>query len=203
MLTFAGTSQGAVKAGRYTIVPSGLSSDNYSISYSGGQLEITTRTLAASLGGIVEKNYDGTAEALLSASNFLLEGVISGDRVQLTNPGSGKYADALPGSGKDVTAEGLGLTGPDAVNYTLAATSVSGAVGRINPVADLAVELRSNHNRPNTGSAVTFTVTVTNNGPNEATEVSVGDQLKKTGFDFLNAAGGKYDHASGLWKVGS
>jgi hypothetical protein len=40
LLTYAGTSQGAVNAGTYGIDPSGLTSSNYAISYSNGELTI-------------------------------------------------------------------------------------------------------------------------------------------------------------------
>src|SRR4029077_3709229 len=40
-LSYGGTSQGAINVGSYTIIPSGLSSGNYTISYVNGSLTIT------------------------------------------------------------------------------------------------------------------------------------------------------------------
>ena len=43
--------------------------------------------------------------------------------------GTAVFADASVGTAKTVTVTGLTLSGADAGNYTLAATSISGAVG--------------------------------------------------------------------------
>src|SRR4029077_10053022 len=40
-LSYGGTSQGAINVGSYTIIPSGLSSGNYTISYVNGTLTVT------------------------------------------------------------------------------------------------------------------------------------------------------------------
>lgn len=89
--------------------------------------------LTASLNGAVRKTFDGTASAPLSASNYLLSGVIAGDSVALNNPASGLYDNANAGTGKTVSVGGLSLTGADKGNYSLASQSLSGTVGVIDP----------------------------------------------------------------------
>jgi len=42
-LVYGGSSQGAVNVGNYTIIPSGLSSSNYTITYVNGTLGVTPR----------------------------------------------------------------------------------------------------------------------------------------------------------------
>src|SRR5258706_14386134 len=44
-LSYGGTSQGAINAGSYTIIPSGLSSGNYTIGYVNGTLSINKAAL--------------------------------------------------------------------------------------------------------------------------------------------------------------
>ena len=44
-LSYGGTSQGAINVGSYTIIPSGLTSDNYNISYVNGTLTINPAAL--------------------------------------------------------------------------------------------------------------------------------------------------------------
>ena len=56
---------------------------------------------------------------------------------------------------------------------------------------------------PPLGSAVTFTVTATNNGPDDASGVTVWDALP-SGLTYVSSGpGGSYDPASGIWTVGA
>jgi len=135
-LAYAGTSQGAADAGNYSIIPSGLSSSNYSISYVNGALTINPAALAASMTGMVGKTYNGTTAATLTAGNFLLTGWAGSDGASVTKT-SGTYDNANAGTGKTVsvtlTNSDYSATGStDLANYTLP-TSISGAVGSIDP----------------------------------------------------------------------
>jgi len=91
--------------------------------------------LTASLTGTIRKTFDGTATANLAATNYLLSGVIAGDSVATNSPSSGLYDSANAGTGKTVSVNGLALTGADKGNYSLAASSLFGAVGVIDPAA--------------------------------------------------------------------
>ena len=57
---------------------------------------------------------------------------------------------------------------------------------------------------PNLGDTITFTVTLTNNGPSPATNVQVTDLLP-TGLTLVMATPneGSYDAATGVWSVGT
>src|SRR5581483_5498904 len=70
--------------------------------------------------------------------------------------------------------------------------------------ADLALSKGIDNARPNVGDTVTFTVSLTNQGPDAATGVSVRDLLP-AGLTFLAAAPsqGSYASATGLWTVGT
>ncbi|RAI97833.1 hypothetical protein LX64_04881, partial [Chitinophaga skermanii] len=57
-LTYSGTSQGATNAGTYTILPSGLTSTNYTIQYNTGTLTITPASLTVTASNDT-KVYDG------------------------------------------------------------------------------------------------------------------------------------------------
>ena len=70
---FGGTAQGAVNTGAYTLVPSGLSSSNYTVTYVNGSLTITPATLNITANPAT-KTYDGLAfggNAGVSYSGFV------------------------------------------------------------------------------------------------------------------------------------
>jgi uncharacterized repeat protein (TIGR01451 family) len=70
--------------------------------------------------------------------------------------------------------------------------------------ADLALTKTVDDPTPNVGDIVTFTVTLTNNGPNTGTDVTVADPLPP-GLEFVSASAsaGSYDSNAGSWTVGA
>ncbi|MCB9296620.1 MAG: DUF11 domain-containing protein [Lewinellaceae bacterium] len=72
------------------------------------------------------------------------------------------------------------------------------------PVVDLELEKSVNNTTPNVGDNVTFTVVLTNQGPNTATGVAVTDQLP-SGYTYVShtASDGTYNSGTGLWTVGT
>jgi len=69
--------------------------------------------------------------------------------------------------------------------------------------ADLSLRKTVDNAEPNLGDTVTFTVTVSNAGPDPATGVSVLDQLPP-GLAFVSATPsiGNYDAGTGIWTIG-
>src|SRR5207253_3036117 len=57
---------------------------------------------------------------------------------------------------------------------------------------------------PNVGDAITYTVTLSNNGPNAATNVTLSDALP-AGLSFVSAtpSQGTYTSSTGTWAVGT
>lgn len=69
--------------------------------------------------------------------------------------------------------------------------------------ADLELAKTVDNNSPNIGDPVTFTLTLDNIGPDEATSVAVTDALPE-GFSYISDTGnGTYDPDSGIWEIGS
>src|SRR5262249_24791781 len=70
--------------------------------------------------------------------------------------------------------------------------------------ADLSIKKTVSNTRPNVGDAITFTVTLTNNGFATATGVQVTDLLP-AGLTFVSAipTQGSYVSGTGLWTVGT
>jgi len=73
-----------------------------------------------------------------------------------------------------------------------------------NPIADLSLEKTVDNPNPENGDEIEFTITVTNDGPNDATGVQVTDLLP-AGFDFISSTPtqGTYDDQTGIWNIGS
>ena len=67
---------------------------------------------------------------------------------------------------------------------------------------DIEVEKTSSSYDIENGGTVTFTITVTNNGPGKATNVTVGDLLP-AGLEFVSKSSNDYDELSGVWTIGS
>lgn len=102
---------------------------------------------------------------------------------------------------EDVTNVATIIAG-DVFDPNSANNSASAAVGRAS--ADLVVTKTANTTTPNVGDNVTFTVTVTNNGPDAADGVEVIDVLP-AGLQYVSdtpAAGTTYTPATGIWVVG-
>jgi uncharacterized repeat protein (TIGR01451 family) len=68
--------------------------------------------------------------------------------------------------------------------------------------ADLALNKTVNNATPNVGDTITFTVTLTNIGPDAATNVTVADGLP-AGLTLIHAAPSQGTYAAGVWTVGT
>ncbi|WP_395682014.1 hypothetical protein, partial [Dokdonella sp.] len=91
-----------------------------------------------------------------------------------------------------------GVPDPDAGNNTSSATTTIGAA------ADIALTKTVDNPSANNGDAVTFTITASNLGPNDASGVAITDNLP-FGLGFVSAtpSQGTYAPASGLWTLGA
>lgn len=69
-------------------------------------------------------------------------------------------------------------------------------------VADLAIKKTANPAKVTKGGETTYTLVVTNKGPQDATGVIVRDQLPSS-VTFVSSSGGTYDSKTGAWTVGS
>ena len=69
--------------------------------------------------------------------------------------------------------------------------------------ADLELDKSIDNTNPNVGDDVTFTIALTNQGPDTATNVEVSDSLP-TGLTYVSDdSGGAYEASTGIWDVGS
>ena len=114
-------------AGFYPIVPSGLSSGDYLISFVPGRLEVLPKVLSAKVDAgdpSASRPYDGTAAFFGVALS--LEGVLPGDEVLAAADGAAERA--LVGDDLGFEALSVGLEGADAASYSLSPADVEGRV---------------------------------------------------------------------------
>lgn len=101
-----------------------------------GFLYTVAPTITVTLIGSISKVYDGLRDASLGAGNFASSGAIDGDTVNYTVGGPARYADKNVGNAKQVSVDGLAISGASkgavqVYGYRLASTTASGAIGRI------------------------------------------------------------------------
>jgi uncharacterized repeat protein (TIGR01451 family)/gliding motility-associated-like protein len=91
-----------------------------------------------------------------------------------------------------------GIFDPDLTNNT--STVITPIIAR----ADLSILKTVDNSTPYVGDDVTFTITVTNLGPNAATNADVTDLLPN-GYTYVShtVSSGSYDDVTGLWTIGT
>ena len=106
-----------------------------------GFLYTVAPTITLGLNAVV-KTYDGNTTATFASNNgsFSIAGAIDGDTIHISTPSTGTYGTKNAGSGINVTADGVSVTGATALEgaatvygYTLPeSTTLSDTVGTIN-----------------------------------------------------------------------
>ncbi len=95
---------------------------NYTIIETDPAFTANITPLGITVSGVTASNkvYDQTTAATVNTGSASLVGVLGGDTVSLDDTSkSGVFADKNAGTGKSVTVSGLGLSGADALNYSL------------------------------------------------------------------------------------
>ena len=122
--------------------------------------------------------------------------------------GNGNFGQAIPApnvGGNDT--DGLQCNDYGNVRtintYGWGVTSSTTALTVSSNCTDLLVNKTVNKSTPVIGTNVVFTITATNNGPTNATEVTVADILP-SGYTFVSSAPfGQYTSGTGVWNVGT
>ncbi|NDJ85853.1 MAG: DUF11 domain-containing protein, partial [Chloroflexi bacterium] len=81
-------------------------------------------------------------------------------------------------------------------------TASANVMPQLQPYADLAVTKSVDNSSPHENTNVTYTVTVTNNGPDTATGVRVQDTLP-SGITYVSDSASQGTYAAGFWDIGT
>ncbi len=144
-----------------------------------------------------------------TSTDMLVFDVVSVDNKAITNPTDriSFWYISSPGNVKGSGSVKTGGAGSTTMSWSIAGStrwSISGVP--VNPaiIADLQITNSVNYNSPYSGQAVTFTLTASNAGPSNATNVNVSDLLP-SGLTYQShmTGTGTYNGGSGLWNLGS
>jgi uncharacterized repeat protein (TIGR01451 family) len=176
------------------------------------QTNITTRVSLPFTGGPAEESggnatisADGRYVAYISRDNGLrVRDRLTGTTTNVTAPGG------VPPDGyhqwPSISQDGqLVLFESFATN--LVANDANGVVDSFlyiaPPIADLSLALQASSLQPSLNDDVTFTVTVTNHGPRDVTDVAVRVALPAGVIYVSDTGGGHYASGAGIWTVGA
>jgi uncharacterized repeat protein (TIGR01451 family) len=147
---------------------------------------------------VVFSGYGATTGAFSSTSGVWDVGsMVAGAAATLTITGT-----VNAGCGGDGVTNTASVTQMDRSDFNLADNTAS-AVFQVQS-ADLSVSKESDLSEQEEGSSILFTITVTNHGPDAASEIRITDPLP-SGFSFVSAnpSQGVYSNAVGLWYLGA
>lgn len=91
--------------------------------------------------------------------------------------------------------------GPTAT-YTPSPTFTPSPTATTSPVADLSLSMIVSNANPILGTNITYTITLTNNSPDTATNIQVADALP-AGLSFVSSAPSQGSYGGGVWTVGT
>ena len=145
-------------------------------------------------------------------------GVLANDRdpdgEALSVAATGTFATSkgsvtLNANGSFTYTPNTGATGADTFTYAVKDPSATGNTATVTltisaPLADMAVTVSVNNVNVTVGQTVIFTITATNNGPDDATNVAILDLLP-AGETFVSSTvtQGLYNSGTGVWNIPS
>ncbi|HUP00815.1 MAG TPA: invasin domain 3-containing protein, partial [Gemmatimonadota bacterium] len=147
---------------------------------------------------ITVQTRDATGADIRSGGDAVTLTTTAGILGPVRDNGNGTYTATLTSSTSNVTATIRGTLNGASIVDTATVTFASG-------FADLSISVEVSDDEPSEGETVVYTVTVRNDGPDDAAGVAVSDNLPPDRLTFVSAEAsqGTYSSASGVWNVGA
>jgi uncharacterized repeat protein (TIGR01451 family) len=154
---------------------------------------LTVTSLPSGTGWNCSTTVVGSTTATCTSSTVINAGATSPNTISLTVSVAQSAASSVTNS---VSVSGGGQNNTANDTATDATTIVS--------ISDLSLTKVTNSSGSGVGTNATFTVTLTNSGPSDATGVAVRDQLP-TGLTYVSSTPsvGSYNSTTGIWTVGN
>ena len=150
----------------YGSVIDGNSDNNYSVTFVSNTTGTITTRLLTLTATAANKLYDGTTQATVVAWG---DNRVSGDILTETCS-SATFADPNVGMNKPVTIHGVSISGPDALNYQLASTTVTTTADIfLNPIGPVTSDVTATPNPTNTAPKITALEDDSNTGNTKVT----------------------------------
>ncbi|MCF6182500.1 Ig-like domain-containing protein [Lutibacter sp.] len=137
-----------------------------------------------------------------------IDGTVDPTSVTVVTPPANGTLSVNTTTGEITYTPNLNFSGTDTFEYSVcdnegACDTGIVAITIIEDMSDLSMVKTVDNITPNVGENIEFTITLSNDGPNDATGVSVIDQLT-SGYSFISytASLGDYDSTTGIWNVG-
>ena len=185
-LTYGGTGQGARNAGLYSIAPSGLTSGNYTITFTNGTLTVGKASLTVSTGPVT-KTYDGSLAATGAAMVAGGTQLFGSDSLA---GGTFAFTNANVGTGnKTVNVSGVTVNDGNSGNNYLV-SYLSNAASTINPAAITVSANNAVKTYDSTTSATDTAVLVSGTLYHNASNGGALDSLSGGSFAFTDANAG-------------
>ncbi len=202
----------------YTPDPNYCGQDSFTYSISDGRGGTDTATVSVTVNCVNDPpvalddtattNADTAVTIEVLANDSDPDGTVDPATVTISTPPSGGSV-IVNADGTITYHPDPGFNGVDTFTYTvddnegLTSNIATVSVTVVSAGADLAVVKTADNIAPNEGDTVNFTITVTNNGPDDATGVTVTDLLPVGLTYSSDTGGGAYNPATGLWTVGA
>jgi len=168
-LALTGTAMGAVDAGRYTIIPSGFTADNYQITYVPGTLSITDKTVDMSVLKVSESRSVSVGEIFNYTLTVENKSSTAASQVQMK--------DALP---EELDYVGVASATEGTFTYDASSRTLTWLVGNVaaNGKAVLTLQVKANtHGSVTNSASITSAEDDSNTANNTSSDVKNIDGL--------------------------